>query len=54
LRQSLRVADHFADLSQRGSRAGDQAVMDLQIMLAHHRQLVLQQQVVVAMDAARQ
>ena len=52
LRERLRVRADAADLRQLGPRQGDQLVHHLELGLRDDRQIVLEQQVVVAMDAA--
>ena len=52
LRQPLRMRVHLLDVRELRPRKREQVVRHLQQHLGHDRQLVLEQQVVVAVDAA--
>ena len=52
MRQRLRMRAHPPDLRQLGARQRREMVHHLQLGLGHDRQILLEQQVVVAVDAA--
>ena len=52
LGQPLGMRVHLLDVLHRGARKRQEVVRDLQEHFGHHRQLVLEQQVVVAVNAA--